>query len=83
MKKLLTLALVLSTVVSGTAIFTGCSKDDANQDDANQDDANKGNIENNENNENTENNGETADLSDLKVGFIFLHDENSTYDKKT
>ena len=24
--------------------------------------------------------GETKDLSDMKVGFIFLHDENSTYD---
>ncbi len=35
MKKFLTLALVLATVVSGTAIFTGCSNnttDDENKD---------------------------------------------------
>ena len=29
----------------------------------------------------TETQGEEVDASDLKVGFIFLHDENSTYDK--
>ena len=29
----------------------------------------------------TETKGEEVDASDLKVGFIFLHDENSTYDK--
>jgi len=29
----------------------------------------------------TSGNGEAGKTDDLKVGFIFLHDENSTYDK--
>ncbi len=74
MKKLLTLALVLATVVSGTAIFTGCN----NQ----TDDQNDGDLVENQGDENEQEdkeNGEEKD--DVKVGFIFLHDENSTYDK--
>lgn len=78
MKKLLTLALVLATVASGTAIFTGCSNNGTVSDDK---DAEQGGTENKDT-ENTENtDGDTADVSDVKVGFIFLHDENSTYDK--
>lgn len=34
-----------------------------------------------ESNANTSSDADTSAYSDLKVGFIFLHDENSTYDK--
>lgn len=79
MKKFLTLALVLATVVSGTAIFTGCSNNTT-------DDENKDAVNENKDGENTDDktddqSGENTDTKDIKVGFIFLHDENSTYDK--
>ena len=76
MKKFLTLALVLATVVSGTAIFTGCSNN------ANTDDENKDAVNDDKNKENTdEKTDDNTEEKDIKVGFIFLHDENSTYDK--
>ena len=65
MKKLLALVLAVVCIFAMTA----CS-------------GNTANGENGNGNADTENKGtDTLDKSNIKVGFIFLHDENSTYDK--
>lgn len=81
MKKFL---CVLLAVTMMFALLAGCTNDAA-------DDATNDTTENNDD-ATTENNGDAttgdnedaevdADASDIMVGFIFLHDENSTYDK--
>ena len=81
MKKFL---CVLLAVTMMFALLAGCTNDAA-------DDAANDTTENNDD-ATTENNGDAttgdnedaevdADASDIMVGFIFLHDENSTYDK--
>ena len=77
MKKFL---CVLLAVTMMFALLAGCTNDAA-------DDATNDTTENNDD-ATTENNGdattgdnEDADASDIMVGFSFLHDENSTYDK--
>ena len=74
MKKLLTLLLAASLVA---ATFVGCGEtvvEDTNQPETDVEE----NVE-----DNTEDAGEKEDTEkkDIKLGFIFLHDENSTYDK--
>ncbi len=65
MKKLLALVLAVVCIFAMTA----CS-------------GNTANGENGKDGADTENKGtDTLDKSNIKVGFIFLHDENSTYDK--
>lgn len=67
MKKLLALVLAVVCIFAMTA----CSGNTANGENGNG----KGSAD-------TENKGtDTLDKSNIKVGFIFLHDENSTYDK--
>lgn len=67
LRKFFALALAVTTVLS-MSVLTGCSSDKAA-----------------ETTETGESAGETAgkatNLEDIKIGFIFLHDENSTYDK--
>ena len=68
------------------ALLAGCAND-ANGDTNNpvtNDDANTGDDTNTGDDANAgdeEDTGDTGAASDIKVGFIFLHDENSTYDK--
>ena len=66
MKKFLTLALALVMVLSCLAMFASCGGDT-----------------NGEQGTTSESAGESAGIAkaDIKVGFIFLHDEKSTYDK--
>ena len=64
MKKIVSILLAVVMLLSVCALFAGCGDKAANN-------------ENNAN-ANTENTENTA--SDFKVGFICLHDENSTYD---
>ena len=67
MKKLLALVLAVVCIFAMTA----CSGNTANGENGNG----NGSAD-------TENKGtDTLDKSNIKVGFIFLHDENSTYDK--
>ena len=72
MKKLLALLLAVVFVFS----MTSCK---SNTDNGVADNTDNGVADNTENSEN--NAEETTGISDIKVGFIFLHDENSTYDK--
>lgn len=60
------LVAVLLAVVLVAACFAGCSSKSGTEDDGTTEPKS---VE------------AGADMSDLKVGFIFLHDENSTYDK--
>ena len=76
MKKLLAIALALVLCLS---VFAGCASNTASETKATE--ANTGATVA----DNTEASADagteaTADVSDMKVGFIFLHDENSTYD---
>lgn len=69
MKKLLALVLAVVCIFAMTA----CSGNTANGENGNG---------NGNGSADTENKGtDTLDKSNIKVGFIFLHDENSTYDK--
>ena len=71
------------------ALLAGCANDAAGDtndagtnDDANtSDDTNTGDDASTGDEANTGDETETGGASDIKVGFIFLHDENSTYDK--
>ena len=76
MKKLLAIALALVLCVG---LFAGCAGNTTSGDtkatEANTEAPTAGNTEAAD--ANTE---ATAAVSDMKVGFIFLHDENSTYD---
>ncbi len=56
---------VLLSALLVVACFAGCSASSDDKDD----------------NKPSDNNAAAVDMSDIKVGFIFLHDENSTYDK--
>ena len=72
LKKFFALALAVTTVLS-MSVLTGCSSDSGSS--------------SKETKAETTESGETAgeaaatNLEDIKIGFIFLHDENSTYDK--
>ena len=70
MKKFVALLLALAMV------FALCACGNSNSAAPKQDDA----AESSQPSDNASENQSTADLSALKVGFIFLHDENSTYD---
>ena len=76
MKKLI--AILLAVVLCLALVACGSSANEpANNTNGNQtNEANTGN----EANEANEPAGESVAATDLKVGFIFLHDENSTYD---
>ena len=69
MKKFVALLLALAMV------FALCACGNSNSAAPKQDDA----AESSQPSDNASENQSTADLSALKVGFIFLHDENSTY----
>ncbi len=75
MKKILALVLAMVLVLGLCACGQSNSSDDTKAPAA------SGNADNG--NAGADNNGadDAVDASDLKVGFIFLHDENSTYDK--
>ena len=72
LKKFFALALAVTTVLS-MSVLTGCSSNSGSS--------------SKETAAETAESGETAgeaaatNLEDIKIGFIFLHDENSTYDK--
>ena len=70
MKKFVALLLALAMV------FALCACGNSNSAAPKQDDA----AESSQPSDNAPENQSAADLSALKVGFIFLHDENSTYD---
>ena len=70
MKKFVALLLALAMV------FALCACGNSNSAASKQDDA----AESSQPSDNASENQSAADLSALKVGFIFLHDENSTYD---
>lgn len=70
MKKFVALLLALAMV------FALCACGNSNSAAPKQDDA----AESSQPSDNASENQSAADLSALKVGFIFLHDENSTYD---
>ena len=70
MKKFIALLLALAMV------FALCACGNSNSAAPKQDDA----AESSQPSDNASENQSAADLSALKVGFIFLHDENSTYD---
>ena len=70
MKKFVVLLLALAMV------FALCACGNSNSAAPKQDDA----AESSQPSDNASENQSAADLSALKVGFIFLHDENSTYD---
>lgn len=70
MKKFVALLLALAMV------FALCACGNSNSVAPKQDDA----AESSQPSDNASENQSAADLSALKVGFIFLHDENSTYD---
>ena len=70
MKKFVALLLALAMV------FALCACGNSNASAPTQDDA----AESSQPSDNAAENQPAADLSALKVGFIFLHDENSTYD---
>ena len=70
MKKFVALLLALAMV------FALCACGNSNSAAPKQDDA----AESSQPSDNASENQPAADLSALKVGFIFLHDENSTYD---
>ena len=70
MKKFVALLLAL------TMVFALCACGNSNSAAPKQDDA----AESSQPSDNASENQSAADLSALKVGFIFLHDENSTYD---
>ena len=75
MKKFLALALSVTTVLS-MSVLTGCS---SKEDSSAKETKAETTAETGADGEETT--GAKADMADIKVGFIFLHDENSTYDK--
>lgn len=73
LRKFLALALAVTTVLS-MSVLTGCS--------SNSGSSSEKSVETTETGETAgETTGEATNLKDIKIGFIFLHDENSTYDK--
>ncbi len=92
MKKHLSLALALTLLLSACTLFTGCGEEvvDENVETEVETEVEGETETETETEVETETETETEveteteevlDLSELKVGFIFLHDENSTYDK--
>ena len=75
LKKFLALALSVTTVLS-MSVLTGCS---SKEDTSSKETTAETTAETGANGEETT--GAKADMADIKIGFIFLHDENSTYDK--
>ncbi len=75
MKKILSITVVLAMLLSAVAVFTSCGEKPVTNDDEVQGDEIQGNE--------TQDDEAPAGIAkeDIKVGFIFLHDENSTYDK--
>lgn len=78
LRKFLALALTATTVLSMSAL-TGCSSGSSDSTTAAATEAAKAEETKEEGAEETA--AETAAAADIKIGFIFLHDENSTYDK--
>lgn len=75
LKKFLALALSVTTVLS-MSVLTGCS---SKEDTSSKETTAETTAETGADGEETT--GAKADMADIKIGFIFLHDENSTYDK--
>ena len=75
LKKFLALALSVTTVLS-MSVLTGCS---SKEDSSAKETKAETTAETGADGEETT--GAKADMADIKVGFIFLHDENSTDDK--
>ena len=76
MKKLLAIALALVLCLS---VFAGCASNTASETKATEANTEATVADNTEASADAGTEA-TADVSDMKVGFIFLHDENSTYD---
>ncbi len=75
LKKFLALALSVTTVLS-MCVLTGCS---SKEETSAKETTAETTAETGADGEETT--GAKADMADIKIGFIFLHDENSTYDK--
>lgn len=73
LRKFLALALAVTTVLS-MSVLTGCSSNSGSSSEKSAETAETGETAG-------ETTGEATNLKDIKIGFIFLHDENSTYDK--
>ena len=73
LKKFLALALAVTTVLS-MSVLTGCSSDSGSSSKETTAASEAGETAG-------ETTGEAKSIEDIKIGFIFLHDENSTYDK--
>ena len=69
MKKFIAILMAVVLVVTGAFVLTGCSGNNENENQTTE--APTGS---------TEPTKETKTIDNVKVGFIFLHDENSTYD---
>jgi basic membrane protein A len=67
LNKFFALALAVTTVLS-MSVLTGCSSSSSSTSTSKE-------------TAGSETTGSAIDLADIKIGFIFLHDENSTYDK--
>ncbi len=75
LKKILALALAVLMMVS---VFTACTTEETTP---TGDDEQSGTVDNNQTGDDTQSGDDTAAPQEVKVGFIFLHDEQSTYDK--
>ena len=73
LRKFLALALAVTTVLS-MRVLTGCSSNSGSSSEKSAETTETGETAG-------ETKGEATNLKDIKIGFIFLHDENSTYDK--
>ena len=73
LRKFLALALAVTTVLS-MSVLTGCSSNSGSSSEKSAETTETGETAG-------ETTGEATNLKDIKIGFIFLHDENSTYDK--
>ena len=73
LRKFLALALAVTTVLS-MSVLTGCSSNSGSSSEKSAETTETGETAG-------ETKGEATNLKDSKIGFIFLHDENSTYDK--
>ena len=73
LRKFLALALAVTMVLS-MSVLTGCSSNSGSSSEKSAETAETGATAG-------ETTGEATNLKDIKIGFIFLHDENSTYDK--
>ena len=85
MKKILSIAVVLAMLLSAVAVFTSCGEKTTTDDEQGEvavdgEEAVNGDEEANTD-ETPEDEAKGIAKEDIKVGFIFLHDENSTYDK--